>query len=226
MDKGRHRRGMTDYDPIIFDLDGTLTDPKLGITKSVRYALSKFGIQVADLESLVSWIGAPLHESFKRHYSFDESKTHKAVEYYREYFSEQGIHENSVYPGVPELLTRLRERGKRLVVATYKPRVFAERVLKNFGLREHFLSVAGNTLDFDLPSKTEIIRSALSEIGNPSKESAVMVGDREHDIMGARENGIDSIAVTYGYGACEELKSAHPTHIVESVEELGRLLRA
>ncbi|GAB4348480.1 MAG: HAD family hydrolase [Candidatus Abyssubacteria bacterium] len=215
---------MAEYAVVIFDLDGTLTDPKAGITKSIRYALSKFGIEVDNLDSLVPWIGAPLRESFKKNYSFDDTQASQAVEYYREYFSEKGIYQNEVYPGIPELLEGLRDDGRKLVVATYKAAVFADRVLDHFGLRHHFVSVVGNTLDFDLPSKTDIVRMALSVVPGLLKETAVMVGDREHDIIGARENAIDSIGVTYGYGTIDELKRANPTHIAASVEELRKLL--
>ncbi len=217
---------MARYDLIVFDLDGTLTDPKAGITKSIRYALSKFGIEVDDLESLVPWIGAPLRESFKRSYSFDDKKASEAVEYYREYFSAKGIYDNAVYPGIPELLERLRDDGSKLVVATYKAAVFADRVLNHFGLRHHFASVVGNTLDYDFPTKADIIRMALSVVPGARKETAVMVGDREHDILGAKQNGIDSVGVTYGYGTIDELRGVNPTHIVGSVEELRRLLCA
>lgn len=213
------------YDLVLFDLDGTLTDPRIGITKSIQYALSRLGLPEDNPERLVSFIGPPLYESFREHYSFDDATALEAVALYREYFSETGIYENAVYPKIPELLSCLADRGKTLGIATTKPTPFAERILVHFDLREHFRCVVGSELTPTGVSKSEIIRRALSELPDFSKEKVIMVGDRKHDIYGARDNGILSIAVTYGYGPVDELTAARPTYLVDSVEDLHTLLR-
>ena len=211
-------------DAILFDLDGTLSDPKVGIVKSLRYALSKFDIADESDERLVSFIGAPLFLFLQQQYSMDEEQAQHAMGFYREYYSETGIYENTVYPGIPELLERLRDGGKTLCVATLKPAVFAERVLEYFELRPFFDHVAGPDLRPEGLTKTEIITQALASMMNISKNRTIMIGDREHDIIGARKNGIASIAVAYGYGSMEELQSASPDHVAASVEELAQLL--
>ena len=212
------------YDLILFDLDGTLTDPKTGITRSVRYALDKFGLQV-DLEDLVPFIGPPLHESFQEFYDFSKAQAMQAVEYYREYYSRQGIYENAVYPGIVAMLHRLQEAGRDLAVATSKPTFFAEKVLKHFNLDSYFTLIAGSNLDGTRTDKTELIRFALDLLPPHGQAKTVMVGDRKHDVIGARNCGIDAIAVCYGYGSRAELVQARPTSLVLSVEELALLLR-
>lgn len=214
---------MKAYPLILFDLDGTLTDPKVGITRSVQYALDKFGLQ-AELDDLVPFIGPPLHESFQVFYAFNEKQAVQAVAYYREYYSERGLYENAVYPGIAGLLQRLREQKRELAVATSKPTFFAEKVLKHFNLDLFFSLIAGSNLDGTRTDKTEVIRFALQQLSSYSPKRVVMVGDRKHDIIGARNCGIDSIAVAYGYGSTTELAQAAPTTLVHSVEELGRLL--
>lgn len=215
---------MPKYNTIIFDLDGTLTDPKTGITKSVLYALSKFDIIEENLDYLEQFIGPPLLESFKKYYSFEELKARQAVEYYREYFSEFGIYENVVYSGISDLLEKLKNSGKQLIVATSKPTLYAERILKHFDLHKYFNRIVGSNLDGSRTSKDEIIQDILSVILNTKRQNIIIVGDREQDITVAHSNGIDSIAITYGYGSNEELKNANPTYIVSSVEDLGILL--
>jgi len=212
------------YDIIIFDLDGTLTDPKAGITKSVQYALSKFDIIEDNLDYLEQFIGPPLLESFKKYYSFEESKARQAVEYYREYFSEFGICENLVYAGISDMLEQLKNSGKQLIVATLKPTLYAERILKRFGLHKYFSRIVGSNLDGSRSYKDEIIQHILSVILTTKRQNIIIVGDREQDITVAHSNGIDSIAVTYGYAPNEELKNANPTYIASSVEDLGILL--
>lgn len=212
------------YEVILFDLDGTLTDPKIGITRSVQYALAKFGIEEPNLEKLVHFIGPPLIHSFKESYSFSEEDARQGVIYYREYFTQQGIYENAVFPGIPELLARLQKEGKRLVVATSKPTVFAIQILKHFSLDQFFFAVVGSNLDGTRIEKYEVIEFALSQLTDLSSQKIVMVGDRKHDIIGAKHNGIDVIGVVYGYGTREELEKAEPNYIVSSVKELDSLL--
>ena len=214
---------MTGYDVVLFDLDETLTDSKIGITKSVQYALSKFNIREDNLDNLESFIGPPLSESFQKNYGFEPSQAQDAVDFYREYFSTSGIYENVVYPGIPALLADLKSKRKELVVATSKPTVFANQILNSFNLYQYFTTVVGSHLDGTRTSKTEIIAHALSTLGKPKENSTVMVGDREHDIIGAQGNAIDSIAVTYGYGSLLELQRANPTYLAHAVEDIGTL---
>jgi phosphoglycolate phosphatase len=214
---------MTGYDVVLFDLDGTLTDSKIGITKSVQYALSKFNIREDNLDNLESFIGPPLSESFQKHYGFEPSQAQHAVDLYREYFSTSGMYENEVYPGIPDLLADLKSKGKQLIVATSKPTVFANQILHAFNLCQYFTTVVGSHLDGTRTSKTEIIAHALSSLEESKDNSVVMVGDREHDIIGAQGNAIDSIAVTYGYGSLLELQRANPTHLAHAVEDIGTL---
>lgn len=214
---------MTGYDVALFDLDGTLTDSKIGITKSVQYALSKFNIREDNLDNLESFIGPPLSESFQKHYGFELTQAQDAVDFYREYFSTSGMYENAVYPGIPDLLAGLKSKGKGLIVATSKPTVFANQILNAFNLHQHFTAVVGSHLDGTRTSKTEIIAHALSTLDKSTENGVVMIGDREHDIIGAQGNAIDSIAVTYGYGSLLELQRANPTYLVHAVEDIGAL---
>ena len=214
---------MTGYDAVLFDLDGTLTDSKIGITKSVQYALSKFNIREDNLDNLESFIGPPLSESFQKHYGFELTQAQTAVGFYREYFSTTGMYENAVYPGIPDLLADLKNKRKELIVATSKPTVFANQILNTFNLYHYFTAVVGSHLDGTRTSKTEIIAHALSTLGKSKENSTVMVGDREHDVIGAQGNAIDSIAVTYGYGSLSELQRANPTYLADTVEDIGAL---
>lgn len=211
------------YDYFLFDLDGTLTDPGLGITNSIAYALGKYDITVEDRRELYPFIGPPLWRSFSEFYGFDEEQTKEAIAFYREYFSEKGLFENEVYAGIPEVLAKLKQEGKTLLVATSKPEIFTNRILEHFGLTEYFDVVAGATMDETRNEKADIIAYALKQIGDVDPSKVVMIGDRKFDILGARENGIDSIGVLYGYGSREELEEAQATFIAEKPEELLRL---
>lgn len=209
---------------VLFDLDGTLTDPKVGITRSIQYALRKRGRPVPDADSLESFIGPPLERSFRERFAMTPVEARQAVEDYREYFADKGLFENAVYPGIPELLESLRGRGVRLLVATSKPTVFAERILAHFALAGHFDQVVGSHLDGRRVEKQELIADALATLSGVTRERAVHVGDRRHDVEGAHANGIAAIAVGWGYGTREELEAARPTALAESVGALGRLL--
>ena len=212
------------YKYILFDLDGTLTDPKLGITKSVAYALKSYGIQVDDLDSLLKFIGPPLKDSFVKYYGFSEEQGAEAVEKYREYFKPYGIYENKVYDGVENMLAELVKCGKKVILATSKPTVFANMILEYFHLDKYFTCAVGSELDGSRVKKGEVITEALRQAGVTDKSLAVMIGDREHDILGAKENGIDSIGVLYGYGDRAEHEAAGAGMIVESIEELLQYL--
>jgi phosphoglycolate phosphatase len=212
---------------LLFDLDGTLTDPMEGITKSYQYALSFFGIQ-EDTKNLARFIGPPIREAIQNHCGLSPADTEKAVAKFREYFFETGIFENMVYPGIPELLKALHGCGRTLAVATNKVLAGAERVLEHFGLSEYFAFVSGDKMDGTLSKsgKREIIRIALDGVGCADKNDAVMIGDRKHDIIGAKELGLDSIGVLYGYGSRKELTDAGAAVIINSVEELSCVIGA
>lgn len=211
---------MGKYDYILFDLDGTLTDPGLGITNSVVHALKKYGIEVEDRTSLYKFIGPPLIDSFEKYFGFSHEEAVKSVDYYREYYKDKGIYENKVYDGIENLLEMLCDKGKKIILATSKPELFAREILRHFGLDKYFLFAAGSTMSETRTNKAEVIEYALSECGITDKSAVVMVGDREHDIIGANKNGIDSIGVLFGYGSREELETAGATYIAETVEDI------
>lgn len=212
------------YQVILFDLDGTLTDPKVGITKSVQYALAKYDIHEPDLDKLIPFIGPPLVESFQEFYSLTNEQANAAVGYYREYFTKAGMYENAVYPGIKELLAQLAAVDKQLIVATSKPTVFSEQIMAHFGLDGFFSSIVGSNLDGSRIHKAEIIDYILASLPRFDRRDIIMVGDRKHDILGANHNRIDSVAVSYGYGELAELEAAKPTYIVSTVPELGKCL--
>ena len=207
---------------ILFDLDGTLTDPMVGITKSVQYALKKYGIIEEDLWNLTKFIGPPLSQSFRNFYGFSEEESHRAVEYYREYFAPTGKFENVVYDGIPEMLAALKEAGFVLAVATSKPEVFAKEILEHFNLNRYFDFIGGALLH-GRTDKAEVVSYVLENL-KADKETTVMIGDREHDILGAAKNGLNSIGVLYGYGDKPEHEAAGADYIVETVAELKTYL--
>lgn len=211
------------YTHILFDLDGTITDPGLGITNSVMYSLRTYGIEITDRESLYPFIGPPLDESFMRYFGFRKEDCPEAIRRYREYFSDRGLFENEIYPGVSKMLSELKKAGKKIILATSKPEVFAERILEHFDLREYFDLVAGSTLDGSRIKKADVIKDALFRLGITSGPSLLMVGDREHDIIGARTVGIDSVGVLYGYGSREELETAGAGYLAASPEEVTKI---
>lgn len=211
---------MSKYDIILFDLDGTLTDPGMGITNSVMHALKKYGIEVENRETLYKFIGPPLIDSFEKYYGFSHEEAVKSVDYYREYYADKGIYENEVYNGIEAMLQKLSEEGKKIILATSKPEPFAREILRHFGLDKYFLFAAGSTMNETRTNKADVIEYALAECNITDKSSVVMVGDREHDIIGANKNGIDSIGVLFGYGSREELENAGATYIAETVEDI------
>jgi len=213
------------YDLCLFDLDGTLTDPKIGITKSYRYALAAFDIH-EELENLEKFIGPPLRECFKDFYGLSESDTEKAVAKFREYFSKTGMLENTVYPGIPGILRDLMNNGKTLAVATNKVSLYSVEIIKHFGLDKYFAFVSGDDMDGSLTmnGKRDIILLALDTLDPDRLMRAVMIGDRRHDITGARDAGIDSIGITWGYGSRSEQTDAGATWIAENTDELLSLL--
>lgn len=210
------------YPTILFDLDGTLTDSGLGITKAVSYALRRWDIIEEDRARLDRFVGPPLDASFREFYGFSEEDSKKAVWVFREYYNDIGVYENEVYPGVRELLHSLRESGRTLAVATSKPEYLALRVLEHFGLRDYFDQVTGATPDEKRILKADVIRCALEGMGVTDKRDVVMVGDRKHDVEGARANGLDSIGILYGYGSREELEEAGATYIAPTAADILR----
>ncbi len=215
---------MKQYKYILFDLDGTLTDPAEGITNSVIYALKRFGIPAPARETLYPFIGPPLTDSFERFYGFTKAQARQAVDYYRIYFTDKGIFENVLYPGTVSMLQRLSDCGKTLIMATSKPEVFAERIAAHFGIAQYFTYIAGSLLDGTRVKKNEVIRFALSACGIADGTRAVMVGDREHDILGAKSEGLDAVGVLYGYGSREELLLAGADALAATPEEAADLL--
>lgn len=208
------------YDIFFFDLDGTLTDSSLGITNAVIYALKKFGIEETDRTKLYSFIGPPLMVSFEKFCGFTKEQCAEAVGYYREYYREKGIFENHVYGGIEDVLKELRKQGKTLVVATSKPEPFARQIIEHFGLNPYFDYVAGMELDGGRGTKEEVIRYALCACRIADKSKVLMVGDREHDVLGAHAAGIKCLGILYGFGTRDELVSAGADYIAENVEEI------
>ena len=206
-------------DNILFDLDGTLTDPKEGIINSFLYALEKLGIREENINELDALIGPPLRDSFASRYNLTADIVEKAVVCYRDYFSTKGIYENKIYTGVDELLESLHSKGYKLFVATSKPTTFSEKIVQHFNLDKYFIKVIGSNLDNTRNDKSEIISYLVSTQGL-KVENCIMIGDRKHDIIGAKNNSMRSIGVTYGYGTLEELKQHQPDFIVNNFGEL------
>jgi phosphoglycolate phosphatase len=221
---GPRDRSCAAYDVVLFDLDGTLIDPRLAITGSVQYALARHGIIVDDLDLLLPFIGPPLIESFQRYYGLNLVRATEAVEAYRHAFRERGMAHNHPYSGIERLLQDLSQAGVLLAIATSKSTVFAEEITDMLGFSRWFDLIAGSNLDHTRVAKQEVITHVLAERPHYRERSIVMVGDREHDIFGARAHGMDTIAVAYGYGSIDELEAAAPIAVAESVEQLGELL--
>ena len=210
------------YEAILFDLDGTLTDPKEGITKSVQYALEKSGIKPPPKEELLDFIGPPLFDSFCELFHMPPEEAHQAVAYYRERFSVTGLYENKVFDGVPRLLEQLKKSGKIIALATAKPHVYARKILEHYHLIDWFDLLVGAEFDGTRGHKTEVIEEALRQL--PEGISAIMVGDRRQDILGAKACGIPSIGVRFGYAEPGELETAGADLIVDSIPELLEVL--
>ncbi len=207
------------YDIILFDLDGTLSDSQPGIKKGIEYALSKYGITL-EAEEIRKFLGPPIRDSFRDFCNFNDEQCEQAVEYYREYYGERGLFENELYPGMKELLDRLKNKGKRLLIATSKPEAYTYRIVEHFGITDYFEVIAGSTMDGSRNRKVDVIRYALDHAGVKDVSAAVMIGDRQYDILGANEVGMDSIGVLYGYGDYDELKNAGAVYLSETVEEI------
>jgi phosphoglycolate phosphatase len=213
---------LKEYKDIIFDLDGTLSDPREGIFKGLRHALRQMGIEVTDDHDFSYVIGPPLHDALYLHHFSDRDKVMTAVKLFREYYAEKGLFENEIFEGIRELLEGLRAKGKRLFVATNKPQPFAERILKHFGIYDLFTGIYGVDVTKEHVSKEELVERLMNE-HNVSSGDSVLVGDTKYDVMAARAYGIDAIVVGYGFGPHEELREMEPVAFVYSVKELSNL---
>jgi phosphoglycolate phosphatase len=211
------------YINILFDLDGTLTDPYSGITNSVKYALNKFDIIEENKTKLKLFIGPPLEKSFLEYYNFDKNDAKTAVEYYREYFSEKGIYENNLYEGIDTVLNELNIRNKNCIIATSKPEIFANQITEYFNINNYFKYIVGSNLDGTLSEKEDIIKYIIEKY-NLNKDETIMVGDRKYDIIGANKNGIDAIGVLYGYGTKEELEKENPKYLCTDIMGIIKII--
>lgn len=214
---------MPSFKYIFFDLDGTLTNPAEGITNSVAHALKYYGISVSDKTQLYKFIGPPLAQSFSEFYGFPPNKAKEAVDKYREYFADTGIFENKVYDYIPEVLSKLKKAGFSIAMATSKPEVFAKRIADKFELTQYFDFIGGSLLDNSRTDKGEVIEYVLSSL-KADREKTIMVGDRSHDILGAKKCSVKSVGVVYGFGNRKELEKAGADYIAETPTQLGNLL--
>ena len=218
------------YDTILFDLDGTLSDPGIGITNSVMHALEHWNIRVKERSELYRFIGPPLLSSFEKFYGFSKEESREALKIYREYFSVKGLFENDMYAGIEELLKELKARGKRVILATPKPELYARQILEHFGIDGYFDFIGGASMDEVRVAKADVIRYALESVGllkageaflpEDVRMKTVMIGDRFHDVEGAKANGLQTIGVLYGYGSREELEEAGAEHIAAEAADI------
>ncbi len=208
------------YDTVFFDLDGTLTDPFNGITRSVQYALSKFGIDAEDRSALRCFIGPPLLYSFKTYFNFSDADAQRAVEYYREYFVPKGIYDNTLYSKTVPVLKALKAHSKKTVLATSKPEEFAIKILEHFDIYGYFDIVCGASMDASRNTKEAVLATAIERSNLTDISTAVMVGDRHHDIDAARCFSMDSIGVEYGFAEPGELKKAGASYIVSELDDI------
>lgn len=209
---------------LLFDLDGTLTNPKEGITKCVQHALRAFHIEEPNLEKLVPFIGPPLHQSFIDFYQFTEEQATRAVQIYRERFSTIGLLENFPYPGIEIMLQQLQAQGKTLAVASSKPTIFVRQILENFSLTSYFSVIEGSNLDGSRVKKQEVIAEVLRQFGNPPTEQLLMIGDRKFDVTGAAAMGFSCVGVRFGFATPNELEESGAIYIAETVSDLQQYL--
>lgn len=216
---------MRNYRYLLFDLDGTLTDSAEGIINSVLYALEKFGIKENDREKLTAFVGPPLLDSFMKYYGVSAAEAQTLTTYYREYFSTKGWQENRVYEGIPEALAELQAQGKHLILATSKPEVYARKIMDLFDLAKYFDLICGASMDGTISKKADVIGLVLEKLSREYLPEMVMIGDREHDVLGAKAHGIPCVGVLYGYGSRTELGSAGAAALCEAVGDLPELFR-
>lgn len=210
------------YKSVLFDLDGTITDSAEGIIHAVLFAVKKLALKTPSEEQLYSFIGPPLVDSFEKLYGLNNQEAEKAVAYYREYYQEKGIFENYVYKGIPEVLASLKEKGCQLYLATSKPEIYAKQILNHFNLTHYFKGIYGASLDGKRSKKVDVIQYALKEANILNLKETIMIGDRSHDILGAKENGLATIGVLYGFGDQRELEIAGASYIVSTPAEIEK----
>lgn len=209
------------YKVILFDLDGTLTESGEGIMRSAQYALEKIGKPEPELNNLRVFVGPPLIEQFMEYAQIDRATAETAVEYYRERYSVTGIFENALYPGIEEMLSKLKEMGYTLAIASSKPEFYVRQIMDHFGVAQYFAEMGGSEMDGRRTDKAEVIEEVLCRMDmGEHREQVIMIGDKEHDVYGARKAGLECISVSYGYGTKEELTQAAPLKIVNSAEEI------
>jgi phosphoglycolate phosphatase len=210
------------YKNILFDLDGTLTDPFLGITNSWKYTLRKLNIEI-DQDILKTFIGPPLEKTFSEYFKFNKENTEIGKKYYREYFSEKGLYENTLYDEIEKILKELNTRNKVCILATSKPIFFAERIIKYFNIDIYLKYAVGGNLEGTFVEKEDIIKYIIEKY-NLKKPETIMVGDKKYDIIGVNKNGIKSIGVLYGYGSKEELEKERPEYIINNAREILEII--
>jgi len=208
------------YKYILFDLDGTITESGPGIMNSVEYALNKMNREVGERDTLKKFIGPPLTESMEKYYGMSEEEALLGVKYYREYYHDKGIYENRVYDGLEEVLKKINEAGKQAIVATSKPEKYAKIIMDHFHLTKYFACVAGMEMDGGRGTKAQVITYALEKNDITDKSKVLMIGDREHDVIGAHENGLDCLGILYGFGSRKEFEEAGADYIRENVEDI------
>lgn len=216
---------MKKYDIIAFDLDGTLTNPERGLIASFVYALGKMGVDYGEKAELKRFIGPPIYEEWQRSFGFTTEESSKALIIFREYYSVYGWWDNEIYPGVKEMLERLKNAGKKIILATSKPEVFAKKILEFFDISKYFDFIGGAATDKIRDKKHEVLEYSLQSIGALGDRSrAILVGDRIYDAEGAKMCGIDSLGVLYGHGSEQEVRSGGFTLIANTVGEIADIL--
>lgn len=208
---------------VLFDLDGTLTDPALGITNSIIHMLRKTGRDVPPRDELYCFIGPPLVPMFRSYFSMNDDEAAEALKLYREHFSTRGLFENEPYSGIADALGKIKAAGKTIGLATSKPEKFAEQILEHFDLAEYFDCVGGASMDESRSKKSDVIKYVLDRMG-ASAANTVMVGDRLHDVQGAAEFGIPTVGVTWGYGSRAELEEAGAKWIADTMDEMVKAI--
>ncbi len=212
------------YNTVFFDLDGTVINSELGVLNSVEYALKKYGAEIPPREKLNFFLGPPLEDSFAKLLNISRQEAQTLVKYYREYYPQKGIFEIELYEGIVPLLENIKQSGRKTVIATSKPEEFAVRILKHLGIAELFDVIAGATFDNSRSEKPDVLAYAIKMAGVTDINTAVMVGDRKYDCIGAQHFGMDSIGVLYGFGDLEELNNAGATYIAKTVEDIYKFL--
>lgn len=211
------------YRNILFDLDGTISDSSPGIINAYQYSLNKMGFPQDDPSVIKSYIGSPLRSYYTEQKKLDAPDSETAVKFFREYYTDKGIFENTLYENMDELIGELNNNGNSLFIATSKPLEFALRILNHFKIKEYFTSIHGSDMSADNKPKEKLISDAIIMNGLVKADS-VMIGDRYHDIRGAKANGIDSIAVTYGFGSRAEIETEKPDHVAANSDEIRKII--